>query len=102
MTIERIITIGTAVAAIAGWFFAYHGNFATDDMVNALHTETTAQGATLLLTMKNIQRGRLASYESVPEDELSEREKRDKMIIQYDLKNIETIEQSVGLSTPPE
>jgi hypothetical protein len=66
----------------------------------AVRAEAQAQAATLLLTVKNVQRGRLASYDDIPEDQLTEREKKDRLIIQYDLQNIETIEKAAGLSTP--
>jgi hypothetical protein len=98
------------LSLIGGWNL-YHEKFAEDEdtdkafvemgkAVEAVRAEATANAVTTFVTIKNLQRGRLASYREVPEAELTEREKKDKTIIEYDLQNLETIEQAAGLDVP--
>ena len=90
-------------AAIGVAFTAFHfmdQRHEPSGIAKAVRAESQAQAATLLLTVKNLQRGRLASYDAIPTDQLTEREKKDKLIIEYDLQNIETIEQAAGLAVP--
>ena len=63
--------------------------------------EQEARIMTTWLMLKNIQRGRAASYDDIPEEELSDRDRVNKQIIDYDLRNIEMMEQAVGLKTVP-
>lgn len=99
-----LATVLTVAGGYAG-FEAYHAAFPkkpeVEDTVKALRAEAQANSMAVWMTLKNTQRGRLASYEDIPEEQLSEREKKNKVIIEYDLKNIEQLEKAVGLQTAP-
>jgi hypothetical protein len=87
------LTAVASVIAIASAWVAYHDTFEEKG-------EAKSIGTSLLMVIKNTQSGRLASYENIPEDDLSPLEKKRKVILEYDLKNIEQIEQAIGLETP--
>ena len=99
MSIEKRETSAWAIATvlgllgIAGAWNAYHDGFEDKG-------EAKAIGSSLLIVIKNIQRGRLSAYADIPNSELSTMEQKNKVIIEYDLRNIDLIEQAVGLETP--
>ena len=95
-------SVGWTIGALGGVIAILASAGAYHIYMDARHEprgEASAIGATLLMVIKNIQYGRLASYDK-PAAELSTEEKQRKLIIEYDLKNIEQIEQAVGLESP--
>jgi hypothetical protein len=90
-----LITVIVGIIAIATGFAAFHEKY-------GLKGEMESMGTSLLMVMKNTQRGRLASYDKIPEEDLTKREKKNKTIIEYDLKNIKQVEQAIGLEVPDE
>lgn len=98
--IQSFLRLSAAFGVAFGVFHFMDERHEPTGVAKAVRAESQAQATTLLLTVKNLQRGRLASYDDIPDDELTEREKKDRLIIEYDLRNIETIEKAAGLSTP--
>ena len=83
-TLAGALTIAVGILS----FIVYHDRFEPKG-------ESEAVGLGLLITLKNSMRGRLSSYERVPEEQLTPFEKDMKTVIEYDLKDIEDAQEAL-------